>query len=95
MNPEEAVQAHLDLEASESVAMHFGTFQLTTEGIDEPLRASTRRASAIYSRGSAPGFGNRARRTDDSTEPEGFLNRSQRNQLHFGLVVTRYLIEED
>jgi L-ascorbate metabolism protein UlaG (beta-lactamase superfamily) len=39
MNPAEAAQAHLDLEASESVGMHFGTFQLTTEGIDEPLRA--------------------------------------------------------
>jgi L-ascorbate metabolism protein UlaG (beta-lactamase superfamily) len=39
MNPAEAVQAHLDLGASESVGMHFGTFQLTTEGIDEPLRA--------------------------------------------------------
>jgi L-ascorbate metabolism protein UlaG (beta-lactamase superfamily) len=39
MNPAEAVQAHLDLEASASVGMHFGTFQLTTEGIDEPLRA--------------------------------------------------------
>jgi L-ascorbate metabolism protein UlaG (beta-lactamase superfamily) len=39
MNPAEAVQAHLDLEASESVGMHFGTFHLTTEGIDEPLRA--------------------------------------------------------
>jgi L-ascorbate metabolism protein UlaG (beta-lactamase superfamily) len=39
MNPAEAVQAHLDLEASESVGMHFGTFQLTTEGIDEPQRA--------------------------------------------------------
>jgi L-ascorbate metabolism protein UlaG (beta-lactamase superfamily) len=39
MNPTEAVQAHLDLEASESIGMHFGTFQLTTEGIDEPLRA--------------------------------------------------------
>ena len=39
MNPGEAVQAHLDLEASESLGMHFGTFQLTTEGIDEPLRA--------------------------------------------------------
>ena len=38
MNPAEAVQAHLDLEASESIGMHFGTFQLTTEGIDEPLR---------------------------------------------------------
>ncbi len=39
MNPAEAVQAHLDLEASESVGMHFGTFHLTTEGIDEPPRA--------------------------------------------------------
>jgi L-ascorbate metabolism protein UlaG (beta-lactamase superfamily) len=39
MNPAEAVQAHLDLEAAASVGMHFGTFRLTTEGIDEPLRA--------------------------------------------------------
>ena len=39
MNPAEALQAHLDLEASESIAMHFGTFQLTTEGIDEPVLA--------------------------------------------------------
>ena len=39
MNPAEAVQAHLDLGAPESIGMHFGTFQLTTEGIDEPLRA--------------------------------------------------------
>ena len=39
MNPAEAVQAHLDLEASASVGMHFGTFQLTTEAIDEPQRA--------------------------------------------------------
>ncbi|HEV3140358.1 MAG TPA: MBL fold metallo-hydrolase [Vicinamibacterales bacterium] len=39
MNPEEAVQAHLDLESPQSIAMHYGTFQLTTEGIDEPVRA--------------------------------------------------------
>ena len=39
MNPAEAVQAHLDLGAPESIAIHFGTFQLTTEGFDEPLRA--------------------------------------------------------
>lgn len=39
MNPAEAVQAHMDLGAAESVGMHFGTFQLTTEGIDEPLHA--------------------------------------------------------
>ena len=39
MNPAEAVQAHIELDPSESVSMHFGTFQLTTEGIDEPVRA--------------------------------------------------------
>jgi L-ascorbate metabolism protein UlaG (beta-lactamase superfamily) len=39
MNPAEAVQAHLDLDASQSIGMHFGTFQLTTEGIDDPIRA--------------------------------------------------------
>jgi L-ascorbate metabolism protein UlaG (beta-lactamase superfamily) len=39
MNPEEAVQAHLDLGSPETIGMHFGTFQLTAEGIDEPLRA--------------------------------------------------------
>jgi L-ascorbate metabolism protein UlaG (beta-lactamase superfamily) len=49
MNPAEAVQAHLDLGAPASIAMHFGTFQLTTEGIDEPLRAleEARRANQI------------------------------------------------
>jgi L-ascorbate metabolism protein UlaG (beta-lactamase superfamily) len=31
MNPEEAVQAHLDLQAKQSMAIHFGTFQLTEE----------------------------------------------------------------
>ena len=39
MNPAEAVQAHVDLRAAASIAMHFGTFQLTPEGIDEPVRA--------------------------------------------------------
>lgn len=39
MNPDEAVRAHLDLQAKQSLGMHFGTFQLTTEAIDEPLRA--------------------------------------------------------
>jgi len=39
MNPLEAVQAHLDLDAEQSIGMHFGTFQLTTEGIDEPVTA--------------------------------------------------------
>ena len=48
MNPVEAVQAHLDLAARRSVAMHFGTFQLTPEGIEEPAREL---AKAIRERG--------------------------------------------
>ena len=39
MNPEEAVQAHLDLESARSIGMHFGTFQLTAEAIDAPVLA--------------------------------------------------------
>lgn len=42
MNPAEAVQAHLDLGATLSLGMHFGTFQLTAEAIDEPLHALDR-----------------------------------------------------
>lgn len=38
MNPEEAVQAHLDLESKLSMAIHFGTFRLTDEGIDDPVK---------------------------------------------------------
>lgn len=36
MKPDEAVQAHLDLEAKLSIGIHFGTFQLTEEGFEEP-----------------------------------------------------------
>lgn len=39
LNPAEAVQAHLDLGAARSVGMHFGTFPLTDEAIDEPAAA--------------------------------------------------------
>jgi L-ascorbate metabolism protein UlaG (beta-lactamase superfamily) len=42
MNPAEAVQAHLDLGARRSLAMHWGTFQLTPEGVDEPVRELTK-----------------------------------------------------
>lgn len=37
MNPDEAVQAHLDLGARQSIGMHFGTFQLTPEAITDPI----------------------------------------------------------
>jgi len=36
IDPEEAVQVHLDLESSYSVGMHWGTFPLTDEPMDEP-----------------------------------------------------------
>jgi L-ascorbate metabolism protein UlaG (beta-lactamase superfamily) len=39
MNPDDAVRAHLDVRARVSIGMHFGTFQLTDEAIDEPVRA--------------------------------------------------------
>ena len=42
MNPAEAVQAHVDIGARVSLGMHFGTFQLTDEAIDEPLLALDR-----------------------------------------------------
>jgi L-ascorbate metabolism protein UlaG (beta-lactamase superfamily) len=60
MNPEEAVQAHLDLRAERSVGMHFGTFHLTLEGITDPLTAldEARRARGVEAdRFPAPEFG--------------------------------------
>lgn len=36
MNPEESVQAHLDVKSKISVAMHFGTFQLSDEVFGQP-----------------------------------------------------------
>jgi N-acyl-phosphatidylethanolamine-hydrolysing phospholipase D len=38
LDPEEAVRAGLDLEARHVVAMHWGTFDLTDEPLDEPPR---------------------------------------------------------
>jgi L-ascorbate metabolism protein UlaG (beta-lactamase superfamily) len=42
LNPDEAVRAHLDLRSRLSIAMHFGCFRLTDEGIDEPVRQMAR-----------------------------------------------------
>jgi L-ascorbate metabolism protein UlaG (beta-lactamase superfamily) len=49
MNPEEAVRAHLDLEARLSIGTHYGCFQLTDEGIDDPVRelAAARRRHGV------------------------------------------------
>lgn len=44
VNPEEAVQIHTDLHSKKSVAIHWGTFILTDEPLDEPPK---RLASAL------------------------------------------------
>jgi L-ascorbate metabolism protein UlaG (beta-lactamase superfamily) len=49
VNPEEAVKIHQDLHARRSVAMHWGTFILTDEPLDEPPQKldAARRAAGI------------------------------------------------
>ena len=37
MNPDDAVRAHVDLGARRSLSIHFNTFQLTDEAIDQPV----------------------------------------------------------
>ena len=36
INPEEAIKIHEDVQANKSIGMHWGTFQLSAEPIDEP-----------------------------------------------------------
>jgi N-acyl-phosphatidylethanolamine-hydrolysing phospholipase D len=36
ISPEEALQIHLDIRSRKSVAIHWGTFILTDEPLDEP-----------------------------------------------------------
>lgn len=38
LNPEEAVKSHLDLGSEESMGIHWGTFQLSAEALDQPLK---------------------------------------------------------
>ena len=49
MNPAEAVAAHRDAGARRSLAMHWGTFQLTDEGREDPVLAlaSARNAAGV------------------------------------------------
>lgn len=51
MNPADAVQAFADLEADEAIGIHWGTFQLTNEGVEDP---PTHLAEALAKAGVAP-----------------------------------------
>ena len=81
MDPEEAVRAALDLRARAVVGMHFGTFDLADEPLDEPPRrflaeAAPRPASANALRHAAS-----ARRARSDAFILTICRRCQRTQL--------------
>ena len=60
MDPEDAIQAHKDLQSKQSMAIHFGTFSLGDDGFEDPvnelslaLKANNISPSTFY----APDFG--------------------------------------
>ncbi len=60
VDPAEAVKAHQDLHAKKSVAMHYGTFQLSAEPLNEPemfLREAIQAAGLNSGAFVAPDFG--------------------------------------
>ncbi|MDT8448132.1 MAG: MBL fold metallo-hydrolase [bacterium] len=60
LNPEQAVEAHLQLQSKQSLAMHYGYFQLTGEPIEEPpirLKAELARRGLDERDFSTPAYG--------------------------------------
>ena len=94
MNPAEAVQAHLDLGAEQSIAMHFGTFQLTTEAIDAPARAldeACRASSAEAIRFRILDFGASARIRHNAEFRAGYFARPLEPSAIIGIARIRFL----
>jgi len=50
-SPEEAVQAFIELGAEEMIPMHFGTFRLGREPMDEPLKRLRAEAERLHIKG--------------------------------------------
>ena len=64
VNPDEAVRIHLDVRSRLSIGMHFGTFQLTDEAIDDPpnaLREALRQHGVSHESFLVPEFGQTVR----------------------------------
>jgi L-ascorbate metabolism protein UlaG (beta-lactamase superfamily) len=87
MNPEDAVRAHQDLDAKISVGTHFGCFQLTDEGIDDPPRelAAAREqhrvrpeAFQVLETGETRLFEGQARSCDSSSSSNSLTNAGPR-----------------
>lgn len=73
INPDEAVRIHQDLAAGHSLAMHWGTFVLTDEPLDEPPKAldAARRRHGVAARSfQAPGHGDTLSLHDHGFEEE-------------------------
>jgi L-ascorbate metabolism protein UlaG (beta-lactamase superfamily) len=47
MNPEQALQAFMELGAARMIPMHYGTFRLSYEPVTEPPRRLLERASEM------------------------------------------------
>ena len=48
VDPDKAVRIHLDVLATRSIGIHWGTFQLNDESLDQPQKALARAAQARW-----------------------------------------------